>query len=149
VTEYGEYLGSVEFMQGFNSVVKDLRANNISLMVLMGDTHSKLLFEQEDKLKDLVLSQKVYDKKFREVLRDISFPSLRESSYVLHRGYFITCIPVMDFENSQVGVYIMGQDIDEINTEISGAKDLIDTSIMLLISAFATFGLVFYIARSH
>jgi methyl-accepting chemotaxis protein len=147
VIDNGEYLGSVEFMQGFNSVVKDMKSNDISLLVLMGDTHSKLLFKQKDKLKNLTISQKEYDKDFKEALSSINFQRLREENYLIVKNYFVACVPIMDYEDNQVGVYIMGQDLKHINTEISGAKDLIDTSIMLIISALITFGLVFYVAR--
>jgi methyl-accepting chemotaxis protein len=140
------YIGSIEFMQGFNSVVKDMKTDDISLMVLMMEFDD--IDSPERKVKKLTISQKEYDKKFKDILTDISFERLRKESYVLYKDYFVVCIPVIGYDSRQVGVYVMGQRLDKVHQEISGAKDLIDTSILLIISAFITFGLVFYIARS-
>ena len=45
-----EYVGSVEFIQGFNSVVKDLEKSNIYTLVLMDEKFTAGSFKQEDKV---------------------------------------------------------------------------------------------------
>ncbi|NOQ31577.1 MAG: hypothetical protein GQ570_10695 [Helicobacteraceae bacterium] len=130
-----KYIGSVEFMQGFNSIVKELSNKNISLLVLMDEKYSKITFKKSQQLQNYIISQKetLIDKNFETAMKSINFFKLKKDGFLLHNGYFVTTIPIYDFQKNCVGVYLISKKITTINSVIDQAQSIIDISIVILI----------------
>ena len=132
------FLGTIEFMQGLNSVKKSLKKNNMEFLLLM----DKSLLNVAKQIKnpviigDYVLNQKAVDKEFLEVAKNISYKKLLEDGYLLDSKYFITSQEVLDVDGITVGIYLIADDIANAQKEINTSKNMLNiflVSVILLI----------------
>lgn len=84
-----EYIGSVEFIQGFNSVVKALEQENIYTLVLMDEKFSAGSFNQEDKVGNYLLSQNYVSKDFLPIAKSLNFTKLLSDGYAIDKNFFL------------------------------------------------------------
>ncbi len=139
VIENKKYLGSIEFMQGFNSVVKDLAKVDTQLLVLMDDKFSQSTFNVKRKLQEYVISQKekTVDIAFKNAMMSLDFDTLREKSSMVHNSYFVTSVDIKDYKGKKIGLYLIAKKIELVNSAFESAKDIIATFILVVISAMA------------
>lgn len=131
----GEYLGSVEFMQGFESVVKQFLAQKENLLVLMDDKLVGLakLADTTKKVSSFVLSQKTIDDKFFASAKNIDISKLLSSGYLLDDNYFYTYSYIKDFEGKSIGVYLLGANRADVDTTINQASSIINSALALIV----------------
>lgn len=139
--ENGAYIGSVEFIQSFESVVKDLNKNlGANLIIAMNSS----LLEVADGLKD---APKIISNKYvvaqdlknldENLLKELASLSESEATQAFTtKSYFVTKIPMFDFEGAQIG-YIFAADSNEhvygdIKTATQGMVD------QMVVSGIAT-----------
>jgi len=133
----GKYVGSVEFMQGFNSVIKSLSKKNTPMLVLMNEKLSKSKIDVNTKLQNYVISQKenVVDTSFKIAMKSLDFKRLKKEGTLIHNGYFVTSITIKDFKSNHVGMYLVGKKVEHINNSVNSAKDMINSFIYIFIVA--------------
>jgi methyl-accepting chemotaxis protein len=109
-----DYLGSVEFMQGFNSIVsKAKKDENISMIFLM-DKKIVTTFNTDMKsVGGLGLSQKedVTDMKLFGQLKDSEVMANAKNGYFKTDDYLVACEPLKDFEGKVVGFAVAAKDL--------------------------------------
>ncbi|MDY0321342.1 MAG: methyl-accepting chemotaxis protein [Arcobacteraceae bacterium] len=119
------YIGSVEFIQGFNSVVKDLEQENIFSLVLMDEKFSAGSFNQEDKVGEYLLSQKYVNKDFVTYAKSLNFSSLLTKGYLVDTQYFYTYSTIKDFSGNAVGIYLLATPIELVSDSIAKSSKLV------------------------
>ena len=152
VIEDGEYLGSVEFMQGLNSMVKKARkVNNYEMAIVMKNEYLKVatLVAKAPKVKNYSLGVKesVVDKDFFDDLKNIDISNT--NTYQITNKYFIVSEPIRDFSGNIVGYALTGNKLSNVEAVIVHSEDslLRQVYIMTFIDIIILIFLAFIIKR--
>jgi methyl-accepting chemotaxis protein len=139
VIQGGEYLGSVEFIQGFNSIVKAAK-EDLGTDILVLTYHDAVENPKSDsiKTKDGIVTQNssTINEAF---LNGVSSIELRSKPEFFQTGnYFITQIPVKDFTGKDVGVLVAGKPLNVVERAVLEARSgmLQQVGIMLAVDLF-------------
>ncbi len=121
----GVYLGSVEFMQGFNSIVKNLRKNReYETAFLMKEDYLSVAtaLSSSRKVKEFVLAlkEKNVDKGFLNSLKGVDIEDTK--NFQISDEYFLVSEPIKDFSNVIVGYALIGEKTSMVETVIAKAK---------------------------
>lgn len=143
------YAGSLEFIQGLNSVQKSLKKDNIEFLYMMDQ--SKLggikLFSKRIAVGNYLLDLKAYDETFLENAKKVDFNLLEKNGYIINDHYFITSFPVKDYKNQTIGIYLVGQELQIINAHIEKSKALIYAFLVLTILLIVFIVLIVFITN--
>jgi methyl-accepting chemotaxis protein len=130
-----EYLGSVELIMGYNSVVKQFKKNDEYLLVLMDERYKRGdALTSEQKIQNYYISQKVVDSSFKSQASKIDFAKLKADGYYSDDKFFYTSLPIKDLNGKQIGIYLIGDTIDYVNSLISESSRLVWIMIGIMIA---------------
>jgi len=143
-----DYLGSVEFMQGFSSIVKAAKKDiHADVLVLMDKTQLKTatLLGKSPAAKDTVLAQKEADTNmnlFNEI-KDLDL-SIYEKSFKT-KNYFVVKEVLKDFKGNRVGEILMAEKMESVEKLVDEAKSgmIQQIVIMMIIDLFIVIMLIF------
>jgi methyl-accepting chemotaxis protein len=121
-----EYLGSVEFIQGLNSIVqKAKKVNNFDIAIVMKNEYLKIatLIEKAPKVGQysLAVKQSIVDMGFFNDLKNIDISNI--SDYQITDKYFIVSSPIKDFTGSVVGYALVGNKLSNVESVIVHSED--------------------------
>jgi len=121
------HLGSLEFIQGINSVVKEFAKNEVDFLLLMDNDGKNSIntFKENKKFKQYIISQESVDKGFLQHANQIEIDTLLHDGYFIDSKYFYTFIEIKDFQNNKLGIALLGKPLSIVNQAIDGAKALI------------------------
>ncbi len=130
-----EYVGSVEFIQGFNSVVKAAKAEmDASVLVLMD---SKLLdiaslLNNALKSKYCVLSQKeeITNKALLEELKPLNINEQKRAFKTEH--FFVVKEAINDYSGERIGNVVIAKPLNVVNKAVDQAKSGLITQIAIM-----------------
>ncbi len=130
-----EHVGSLEFMQGINSVAKEFNENGDAFILLMDNSvaiadTSKLL-----KLDNYSVSQKFLNQDFYDDAKTIDLKKLLNDGYVQSAKYFYTFTYIKDFEGKILGISLIGRKYEVVNVAVHGVSDIIWQASVLLVIA--------------
>jgi methyl-accepting chemotaxis protein len=130
------HLGSLEFMQGLNSVAKAFKREGDAFLILMDTKKSKAkLFDQSKMFKDrYLISQKFIDQKFLAEAQKIDLQKLFKDKFYIGKNYFFIYKDVKNFQNKTLGIYIVGRPLAIVEQSIDSATTIINVAIMLLVA---------------
>jgi methyl-accepting chemotaxis protein len=132
----GEYVGSVEFMQGLNSVVTDLSKNFQTDLVIALD--NRFLDHADDlqsapkigKNYTLAIKEDVANKAFLTELG--SMPSNLSAGAFTTEHYYVTPIPIKDFSGETVAYAFAAQKLESVEAIISQSKNSLMRQMMIM-----------------
>ena len=125
------YAGSLEFIQGLNSVQKDFKKEKIDFLFLMDDKFLNIatLAKKNERIQNYVLSQKSYDKPFLSDAKQLDFAKLKEEGFLVTKNYMYTYEYVKDFQGEKIGLYLLGKKIEIVNDTVEDALRIVYISI--------------------
>jgi len=135
----GNYLGSIEFKAGYNSIIKSLKKVDhiYALMLLNKDIIvSKFGSSQLKKLPDVAnfsLNQKSFDKEYSLYISDLNIASLDKEKVIESDKYFTVTTPILDYSKKVIGHYVIGEDISYVEELVAQSQSLIYTAIGVII----------------
>ncbi len=130
----GEHLGSLEFIQGLNSVAKNFDKHNDAFLLLMDlDKNRVKLFDKKNTLKNYSISQKFINNKFLEDAKNIDLKLLFKNDFFISNNYFYTYEKVKDFRNDELGLYLIGRPLNVINKNVEHSQIIINISNIILV----------------
>ena len=130
----GTHLGSLEFMQGLNSVAKEFDHDKDAFLLLMDTKVSKVkTFKESSKFKDYVISQKFINKKFLADAQNINMNELLKNGSFHGKEYLFTYEYVKDFQDKNLGIYLVGRPLSIVYTVLDDAATLINVALVLLV----------------
>jgi methyl-accepting chemotaxis protein len=148
-----KYLGSVEFMQGLNSMVRTAKKDNgYEVVVLMKNDFlsTATALKSAPKLNDYTLGvkEKVINQDFFNNLRNVDIAKV--NSFQITDKYFVVSEPIKDFSGKTVGYTVIGEDINKVNSVISQSEDslLRQVYIMAFVDIFILLFLMFIIKKT-
>jgi methyl-accepting chemotaxis protein len=152
IIENGKYLGSVEFMQGLNSIVRMAKENyGYDVAIVMKNELLPIATALKDAKKisnyTLAVKEKNIDPNFLANLNNID---IAQQSFQVTDDYFIISKPIKDFSGKVVAYALVGDKIDHVNQVISHSKDALlkQFYIMTFLDIFILVFLIFIIKKS-
>jgi methyl-accepting chemotaxis protein len=130
----GTHLGSLEFIQEFNSVAKKFDEHKEGFVVLMdlGVTNVKL-FEQSKKFKNYLISQHFVNEEFLNDAQNIDMKKLFETGMFIGEKYFFSYVYIKDFKGKKLGVYLVGRPLNIVRLAVEHADNLIYVSLTMIV----------------
>ena len=130
----GIHLGSLEFIQGFNSVAKKFDVNKDAFLLLMDLNKNNLVkFDRAKKLQHYLISQKFINQDFLNDANTIDLNILQKDKYFVTEKYYYTFQNVVDFQNNILGIYLVARPLAIVNSLIDEAEFLIDIFLLILV----------------
>jgi methyl-accepting chemotaxis protein len=120
------YLGSIEFMQGYGTVITAMEENlHTSLIVTLNPDQLEVArgLREAPRVHDLVVAQNVESvdqQLFSEASKLATLPA--NGSYATTKNYLITTQPVEDFSGEVIGQVILGGNLAEIRQAADEAR---------------------------
>jgi methyl-accepting chemotaxis protein len=145
----GKSIGSLEFMQGFNSIVKDAhKMINSSVLVLVAKPYNHFYKDTKNpKVAGMIVAQSKnsIDPRFMKEIQDKSFSELKKGLKTAH--YFVRVFPLKDFQNKEVAYVVIGKDLNivEKTIDISESSLLIQLAIMFAIDIVVLLFLIYIV----
>jgi len=140
IVEDGKYLGSIEFMQGLNSIVKHARKNGYEMVILMKNEFlsTATSLKNAPKIGDYILAVKEssINQSFFQDLKNLQFSD--DSVPQLTSEYFIVSQEIKDFSGKTVGFAVVGNQRAHVESVISESEDslLRQVYIMAILDVF-------------
>ncbi|NPA65791.1 MAG: methyl-accepting chemotaxis protein [Epsilonproteobacteria bacterium] len=153
VMKDGRYLGSVEFIQGFNSILraakKDLDAD---VLVLMDKSLLNIGTALKDapKTNSMVLSQKkeLTNMQLFQEIKTLDLASMPESFET--KNFFIVRKDLKDFEGKKVGEILIANTLVEVKHAVEEAKSgMINQIVIISIVNLLIIAVLIYIIRVY
>ncbi len=133
VMEGGQYLGSVEFIQGLNSIVSDAKAKRgFDMAVLLKKSESAEAKELAsapaygDYL--LAINEEMLDRNFASVLSAIK----PEKGAQILGGYFVSTVPITGFNGAVAGYAVVGEPLSLVAASIEQAKSALLQQLVII-----------------
>lgn len=150
----GEYLGSVEFMQGLNSVVKDLQKNfGIELIIALDNKYLENANELQKAPKigknfTLAVKEDAVNKEFLSELNEIEFDPKVGSFNT--ENYYVTPIAIKDFSGENVAYAFSAKKLETVEAIISQSENSLmrQVVIMAVLDILILFLLIWIVRRA-
>ena len=138
IDKYGNHLGSVEFIQGLNSVAKSFEKEQNGSFLLLMDLMSRsddieTFTKSEAFQNNYIISQKYINSDFKQYASKIDMQKLLNEGYLCDDKYFYTYVDVKDFTGKKLGIALISKPITLVNYALRDAEDLIYTSLMIMV----------------
>ncbi len=152
VIHKGEYLGSVEFMQGLNSIVKyNKKVHQSDIVIVMKNEYLSTATALKNAPKigkyTVAVKESVINKAYLNELKTIDPAKL--SSYTKTANFFVIAKPIKDFSNRVVGYAIIGKNLSIINAIVNKSKDsMIRMVVIAIISYLVILGFIMLIIKT-
>lgn len=135
ILDNGNYLGSVEFMQGLNSIVKSAREiNDYEIAIVMKNDFlsTAAALESAPKIGEYTLAVKedVVDKGFMNNLSSIDISNT--TSFMLAGDYYVVSEPIRDFSDRVVGYAVIGNKVTNVESVISQSENSLVRQVYIM-----------------
>ncbi len=150
IMENGIYYGSVEFMQGLNSIVKDgVKKHDIQTLIFMDNRYLTTATKLKDapKVGDFTLAVKpqIVNAKLFEEVKGLEIG--RQDGQVSD-NFFVTSVPIHDFSGALIGYAVLGKDLSDVEHIISQSENsLLQQLVMMAIVDIVVLILLMYIIK--
>jgi len=130
-----KYLGSVEFMQGLNSIVKSARkSNGYDIVIVMKNEFLPVATKLKDAPKignyTLAVKESVINPDFLENLKSAKIDTV--DNFQITDKYFIISKPIKDFSGKVVAYAVVGDKIENVNSVISQSEDSLQRQVYIM-----------------
>jgi len=129
------HIGSLEFMQGINSVAKSFDKMGDSFLLLMDSSLAVVKIPEDKKLQNYVISQKFTNKEFVQNAKTIDFNELFENKYLITDKYFYSYVDIKDFNGKKLGVALTARPISSVMVAVEHASSIIWSALLILVVA--------------
>jgi len=150
IIEQEKYLGSVEFMQGFNSIVKDAKKEKMDVLIVLKNKYLKIatLLEKSKMMGNYTLATKenISDMQFFNELKGIDITSTK--TLLKSPNYVFVSIPMFDFSGNLVAYALVGQNKKIVDQALNSAMSLVENQIIMYAVMFIIlFIMLYFIVR--
>ncbi|MBU0632292.1 methyl-accepting chemotaxis protein [bacterium] len=140
VDEFG-HQGSIEFIQGLNSVQQSLKQdNNMELLSLMDEKFSSVATHKKytQHVGSYVLDLKDYDEQYLKEMQNIDFNALKKNGFFISKNYFNTFLPITDPKGETIGIWLIGKNLTLVQKLTDHARWIADAALMAFSAILVT-----------
>ncbi|WP_458699473.1 methyl-accepting chemotaxis protein [Sulfurospirillum sp. 1307] len=144
------YIGSVEFMQGFGKIEKDLKDMNKELVILLKKDYLKVatLLKKSKQIGKYALASN--EKNLNETfLSDFTKVDISDTTkQFVGENFLFVSEPLKDFSGNIVAYALVGESLNSINAALDKSKNIIiEQIIMVLVSFILIFSVIFFVVQ--
>ncbi len=145
-----EFYGSVEFMQGLNSVIKDAKKEKIDMAIFIKNSYLNIASSLKDayKVQDVTLAvkEKNINKDLLEELKDIDFKNKEDVQ--LTDSYALLSTPIKDFSGKVVAYAVLSKTLKNIHNQLDQSKSaILKQAMIMFLILVGIFSYVLFIIR--
>ena len=131
----GEFVGSLEFVQGMNSIARSFDTNEKYFLFLMDDTLVSIATKAQNapSVSNYKLSQKFLNKDFLVDAQTIDMQQLKRDGFLISKNYYYTFETIKDFQDKTLGIFLVGQKIESVEKSIEASKELVYQAIIFIV----------------
>lgn len=134
ISSNGTHLGSLEFMQGLNSVAKDFNKVQDGFLLLMDKSLDKANNNSNKYYKNYIISQKFIKTDFLDDAKDIDMSKLLKDGRFGTDKFLYTFIHIKDFQDKNLGIALVGSPIEKVNVAVEAAKGIINIALIIIVA---------------
>ena len=131
--ENGKHLGSLEFMQGLNSVAKSFDKSGDAFLLLMDKSLAKSDVDSKKHFKNYIISQKFINKDFLKDAQNIKIKQLLDNNRFETSKFLYTFIDIKNFQNQKLGIALVGSPLEKVNIAVTSAEKIINIALIILV----------------
>ena len=146
VIKQKKYLGSVEFMQGFNSIVKDGKKVNLDVIILLKKEYLKVatLLEKSKSIENYSLATKERNTNM-QFFRELNGVNISKTNSMLKtKNYLFTSLAMKDFSGNVVAYALVGQNKTIVTKVLNSAISIIEHQMIIALIAFLILFIILY-----
>lgn len=130
-----EHLGSIEFIQGLNSVARAMDREKDAFLLLMDTRVSDVKqFDQKAMFKThYFISQKFVNKDMIQDASNIDMNQLLKSKIFITDKFLYTYVDIKDFRDQKLGIALLASPISKVNRAVEDAQNIINTALTTII----------------
>jgi methyl-accepting chemotaxis protein len=132
IDDNGKQLGSLEFMQGLNSVAKAFYKSKNHFLLLMDENVKRKPIPADKQFKNYGISQKFVHKEVLADANKIEMKELFDKGYYITNNYFYTYIDIKDFKDKKLGIALLGKPLSVVNRSLDAAEILIYDALAII-----------------
>ena len=142
----GDYYGSLEFIQGLNSIAKKFEKEGLHVLLLMDESLTSIATKAKDapSVGNYKLSQKFVNEDYLRASKSLDFKALFESKNINHEKYYYTYDYVKDFNGKILGIFLIAKDASIVEYATSAAESIIYNSIISMIAIIIVLSLIVF-----
>jgi len=135
IIKNGEHLGSLEFIQGVNSVAKVFDKANKSFLMLMDKRVSSIQQFNAEKIykTNYIISQNFVNQDFLSYAQNIDLNQLLSTKHYEDEKYLYTYIDIIDFRGEKLGIALIASNLAEVNTTLEKSSSIVNSSLLLIL----------------
>ncbi len=140
VSAKGKYIGTLEFIQGVGSVNRDFKKAGKHYILLANEQLASLSPALGKNVKIdryYVSNKKWFTEETVKFAQTLDYHTLLEQGHLITDTHFVTFKPVLDFQNKQVGIHVIGENIELLNSRLAVAKKISYSYLTLIIILMA------------
>lgn len=151
IVEDGVYLGSLEFMQGMNSVARYFNKNGMSFLFLQDAKTVPGIAESKDNtlVDGYILFQKDINKDYLAYAQSVDVEHIDKSGYRKDGRYFSVAVPIEDFAQNRLGYMLAAKKAQEVKYSIEGAEHIVQNFLIVSVAQALAVIAVIYFALSR
>ncbi|MBD3841509.1 MAG: chemotaxis protein, partial [Campylobacterales bacterium] len=127
-----EHAGSLEFIQGIDSVTKELEKSKEGFILLM-DKNLANTNTNAKTIGNFLISQDYIWEPFLNDMHTISIEKLIKDQMIISNNFLYTYIYIKDFQGKNLGIAILGSSLDKITKALNDAKSISYTALITMI----------------
>ncbi len=133
IIDNGEHLGSLEFIQGLNSVARAMDREKDAFLLLMDKRVSTVETFADDLMfkTNYVISQKFVNKDMMKDTAALDMNALLKDKKYITNNYLYTYADIKDFRDEKIGIALLASPISKVETAIKKTKTLINISLLI------------------
>jgi len=133
ISSNGTHLGSLEFMQGLNSVAKDFNKIQDGFLLLMDKSLLKEPSSSNQYYKNYIISQKFIKADFLEDAKDIDISKLLKDERFETDNFLYTFVYIKDFRGKNLGIALVGSHHEKVKVAVEAAKEITDIALVIIV----------------
>jgi len=133
VGDDGKQLGSLEFMQGMNSVAKSFDKTKDAFILLMDENLKRKPIPVDKQFKNYGISQKFINQDFLADAKNLNMQELFKNGYSIKGKYFYTYVDIKDFQDKKLGIALLGKPLNVVDYAIDSAENIIYISLLIIV----------------
>lgn len=136
----GEFLGTLEFLQGVSSIHKDFKKADCQYILLIKEEAAEMAPQLKKNPRFgsyLVSNPKWFDEDTLAFAKDLNYDHLQSRGYLISNGYLITMVPVVDFQGKEVGIQVIGEKEQILQNQIAATQRLSNKYLLLICGIMA------------
>ena len=135
VLKDGVHVGSLEFMQGLNSVAIDFDKESKAYLLLMDTALATAKYDDKKVINKYLISQNFVNEDFLADAKTIDFDKLLKDGYLVSKKYFYTYDNVVDFQGKKLGITLLAEPISSVQSAIEQASKIVYVALIILVLA--------------